>query len=109
MTGRNGWIFIRMKRDFSELAGREIWQIVSTAAGAAVRATSHAPVSYSSGAANSHQDFRPVPPENTVQRGDFLDFLFMYVLYSTLLHMPPLRLHCVRGCWDRTQEVAPSA
>ncbi len=32
--------------------------------------------------------------------GGFLDFL--KVLYSTLLHLPPLRFHCVGGCWDRT-------
>ncbi len=32
-------------------------------------------------------------------------FLFsFYLRYSTLLHLPPLRLHCVRGCWDRTQQ-----
>jgi hypothetical protein len=24
-------------------------------------------------------------------------------LYSPLLHLPPLRSHCVGGCWDRTQ------
>jgi hypothetical protein len=23
-----------------------------------------------------------------------------YVLYSTLLHLPPLRFHCAGGCWD---------
>ncbi len=28
----------------------------------------------------------------------------MYVLYSTLLHLPPLGFHCVGGCWDRTQD-----
>ncbi len=28
----------------------------------------------------------------------------MYVLYSTLLHLPPLRFHWVEGCWDRTQD-----
>jgi hypothetical protein len=22
-----------------------------------------------------------------------------YILYSTLLHLPPLRFHCVGGCW----------
>jgi hypothetical protein len=27
----------------------------------------------------------------------------MYVLYSTLLHLPPIRFRCVGGCWDRTQ------
>jgi hypothetical protein len=30
--------------------------------------------------------------------------LFFYVLYLTLLHLPPLRFHCVRGCWDQTQD-----
>jgi hypothetical protein len=34
--------------------------------------------------------------------GFFLDFC--YVLYSTLLHLPPLRFRCVGGCWDRTQD-----
>ncbi len=29
---------------------------------------------------------------------------FFYVMYSTLLHLPPLRFHCVRGCWDRTPD-----
>ncbi len=32
----------------------------------------------------------------------------MYVCYSTLLHLPPLRFHCVRGCWDRTQDCCDS-
>jgi len=27
-----------------------------------------------------------------------------HVLYSTLLHLPPLRIHCVGGYWDRTQD-----
>jgi hypothetical protein len=26
------------------------------------------------------------------------------LLYSTLLHLPPLRFHCVEGWWDRTQD-----
>ncbi len=30
--------------------------------------------------------------------------LLFYVQYSTLLHLPPLRFHCVGGCWDRTQD-----
>jgi hypothetical protein len=34
----------------------------------------------------------------------FLDFYILYVRYSTLLHLPPLRFHCVGGCWDRTQD-----
>jgi hypothetical protein len=29
---------------------------------------------------------------------------FMHVLYSTRLHLPPLRFHCVGGLWDRTQD-----
>jgi hypothetical protein len=34
-----------------------------------------------------------------------LIFGFFYVcLYSTLLHLLPLRFHCVGGCWDRTQD-----
>ncbi len=37
---------------------------------------------------------------NIRERGIFLIF---YVRYSTLLR-PPLRFHCVRGCWDRTQD-----
>ncbi len=36
--------------------------------------------------------------------GAVLDFLFFYVRYSTLLHLPPLRFHCVGGCSDRTQD-----
>ena len=31
--------------------------------------------------------------------------LFFFVLYSTLLHLPPLRFHCADGCWDRTQQL----
>jgi hypothetical protein len=31
------------------------------------------------------------------------------VLYSTLLHLPPLKFHLVGGCWDRTQECATLA
>jgi hypothetical protein len=30
--------------------------------------------------------------------------IFFYVLYSTLLYLPPLRFHCVGGYWDRTQD-----
>ncbi len=34
---------------------------------------------------------------------EIFGFLFLlFVLYSTLLHLPPLRFHCVGGCWDRT-------
>jgi hypothetical protein len=31
-------------------------------------------------------------------------FFFFSVLYSALLHLPPLRFHCADGCWDRTQD-----
>jgi hypothetical protein len=31
-------------------------------------------------------------------------FGFFCVLYSTLLHLPSLRFHCVGGCWDRIQD-----
>jgi hypothetical protein len=40
-------------------------------------------------------------------RGIFWIF-FLNVLYSTLLHLPPLRYHCVGGCWDRTQDFCDS-
>ncbi len=29
-----------------------------------------------------------------------------FALYSTLLHLPFLRFHCVRGCWDQTAALA---
>jgi hypothetical protein len=29
---------------------------------------------------------------------------FFYVLYSTLIRLPPLRFHCVGGCWNQTQD-----
>jgi hypothetical protein len=31
-------------------------------------------------------------------------WLFFYVLYSTLLHLLPVKFHCVGGCWDRIQD-----
>jgi hypothetical protein len=31
--------------------------------------------------------------------GDFLDFVFR--IYSTLIHLLPLRFHCVGRCWNR--------
>ncbi len=30
--------------------------------------------------------------------------IILYVLYSTVLLLPPLRFHCVGGFWDRTQD-----
>jgi hypothetical protein len=35
--------------------------------------------------------------------GFFCNFSF-YKRYSTLLHLPPLKFHCVGGCGDRTQD-----
>ncbi len=37
-------------------------------------------------------------------RGLFWIF-FSYILYWTLLHLPPLRFHCVGGCWDRIEDL----
>ncbi len=31
------------------------------------------------------------------------DFCFLCTLFNTA-HLPPVRFHCVRGCWDRTQD-----
>ncbi len=44
-----------------------------------------------------------VPKFFILNRGIFLDFFF-YVMYPTLLHLPPHRFHCVGGCWDQTQD-----
>ncbi len=35
-------------------------------------------------------------------KGDL--FLIFSVLYLDLLHLPPLRFHCVGGCWDRNHD-----
>ncbi len=34
----------------------------------------------------------------------YFSFVVFHVLYSTLLHLPPLKFHCARGCWNRTQD-----
>ncbi len=35
----------------------------------------------------------------------FFPFFFLCALFnSTLLHLPPLRFHCVRGYWDGSQD-----
>ncbi len=39
----------------------------------------------------------------TDRRGIILIIFLCTGTFSTLLHLPPLRLHCVGGCWDRTQ------
>jgi hypothetical protein len=36
-------------------------------------------------------------------KGDFFLNIF-YVLYLSLLHLPPLRFHCAEGCWDRIRD-----
>jgi hypothetical protein len=37
--------------------------------------------------------------------GGFFGFFYLrYVLYSTLLHLPPLRFQCVGGCWNQNQD-----
>ncbi len=54
----------------------------------------------------------PTPDTSSVQRiwiKGYFGFFVMYQLYSTLLHLPPLRFHCVGGWWDRTQDSAISA
>ncbi len=37
-------------------------------------------------------------PKNFCLKGGIF-WIFFYVLYSTLLCLPPLRFHCVGGCW----------
>ena len=39
-----------------------------------------------------------------ILKGRFLLVLIFLLLYSTLLHLPPLRFHCVGECWDQTQD-----
>jgi hypothetical protein len=41
---------------------------------------------------------------NKIEKGGFFQIFSFYVRYSTLLHLPPLRFHCVKGCWDLTQD-----
>jgi hypothetical protein len=72
------------------------------------RARSRIPVNHSS---QSHR--RPLTQKEVmVNEGDplimvfkegFLEFFFS-VRYLTLLHLPPLGLQCVGGCWDQTQD-----
>jgi hypothetical protein len=38
------------------------------------------------------------------QKNIIYGFFFFLCTLSTLLHLPPLRFHCVGGCWDRTQD-----
>ncbi len=38
-----------------------------------------------------------------INRGILLDFFIC--TYSTLLHLPPLRFHCVGGCWGSNPEL----
>ncbi len=50
-----------------------------------------------------HRNLTLAQTNPSFNRGIFLDS-FCYVVYSTLLHLPPLRFHCVRGCWNRIQD-----
>jgi hypothetical protein len=38
-------------------------------------------------------------------KGQFFVFISFYERYSTQLHLPPLRFHCVGGCWDGTKKL----
>ncbi len=40
----------------------------------------------------------------SIGKKKYIGFFSFNVSYSTLLNLPPLRLHCVGGCWDRTQD-----
>jgi hypothetical protein len=46
--------------------------------------------------------YNKLVPFKNVFFGGFFSFLF--VQYSALLHLPPLRFHCADGCLDRTQD-----
>ncbi len=35
--------------------------------------------------------------------------IFLCTVFSTVLHLPPLRFHCVGGCWELTRTFATSA
>ncbi len=37
-------------------------------------------------------------------KGELFWIFSFYALYSTLLHLPPLRFLCIGGCWGRTQD-----
>jgi len=58
----------------------------------------------------SHRVFTKLVPYlpllllNVFLREIFGFFPFLYVLYSTLLRLPPLRFHCVGGRWEWTQD-----
>jgi hypothetical protein len=43
-------------------------------------------------------------PDRWVLRHFLYFILHFSLLYSTLLHLPPFRFHCVGGCWDLTQD-----
>jgi hypothetical protein len=51
-------------------------------------------------------EMRTFSQKKFVKSGNFFRFflIFMYVIQHCLLHLPPLRFHCVGGCWDRTQD-----
>ncbi len=63
------------------------------------------PVSRADVASSSSRIFGFLTTEHNVSfLGGFFEFFSVSVQYSTLFHLPPLRFHCVGGCWDRTQD-----
>jgi hypothetical protein len=47
--------------------------------------------------------YLPTPPPTSFYTWHMLKILDFSAHNSTLLHLPPLRFHCVGECWDRTQ------
>jgi hypothetical protein len=35
---------------------------------------------------------------------DILREQIFKIRYSTLLHLPPIRFHCIGGCWERAYD-----
>jgi hypothetical protein len=54
------------------------------------------------------EDPHPDPYQNVMDQKPFFYYFFIFfsVLYSTLLHLPPLRFHCVGGRSDRNGTTA---
>ncbi len=50
-----------------------------------------------------HRTLQPATSQ-FIKQGDFFEIFFSVYCYSTLLHLPPLRFHCIGGYWDRTQD-----
>jgi hypothetical protein len=50
-----------------------------------------------------HGPFTRVP-QFSPKGGFLIFFLFMYIIQK-LIHLPPLRLYCVGGCWDGMEPI----